>query len=127
MTTNPANNRYANVPCLQRSRVLLDNNSYIHANWVNLRASKTSRYIATQVGPQALLTLILTLHALSVPAAQHAAAVLPDGAPIPGQVHHQHRQTGGALERPLAVLLAGSRRGNTAPGGWDLKQQEGLG
>jgi len=43
-------NRYRNVPCLLRSRVIIKSGDvrYINANWVDLRATKTSRYIATQ-------------------------------------------------------------------------------
>ncbi|CAG9540969.1 unnamed protein product [Cercopithifilaria johnstoni] len=48
----PAKNRYTDVMCLDKTRVILKdrpkNNDYIHANWVNL--SNNKRYICTQ-GP----------------------------------------------------------------------------
>ncbi|VDN94819.1 unnamed protein product [Brugia pahangi] len=49
---HPAKNRYTDVMCLDKTRVVLKdrprNNDYIHANWVQLSASR--RYICTQ-GP----------------------------------------------------------------------------
>ncbi|VDK87544.1 unnamed protein product [Litomosoides sigmodontis] len=49
---NPAKNRYTDVMCLDKTRVILRdrprNNDYIHANWVHLAANR--RYICTQ-GP----------------------------------------------------------------------------
>uniref|UniRef100_A0A0R3S0B1 Tyrosine-protein phosphatase domain-containing protein n=1 Tax=Elaeophora elaphi TaxID=1147741 RepID=A0A0R3S0B1_9BILA len=48
----PAKNRYADVMCLDKTRVILKdrprNNDYIHANWVQLSTNR--RYICTQ-GP----------------------------------------------------------------------------
>ncbi|VDM91671.1 unnamed protein product [Onchocerca ochengi] len=48
----PAKNRYTDVMCLDKTRVILKdrprNNNYIHANWVQLSSNK--RYICTQ-GP----------------------------------------------------------------------------